>query len=281
MTLDWDGKIRMDPSSPNAMQRLIGLKERFDIAFACDTDHDRHGVVTRSAGLMPPNHYLTSAAHYLFSNRPKWSSTATIGKTVVTSMMLQKVAERLGRKIYETPVGFKWFVDGLVDGSLGFVCEESAGASLLRRDGSVWTTDKDGITLALLAGEITARAGKDPAQLYDDLTRELGNPAYERVDAPADAAQRQALSKLSGEQIKSATLAGEKIVSVLTKAPGNDAAIGGVKVVTASGWFAARPSGTESIYKIYAESLQGPEHLQLIFAEAQQIVGAALGPASR
>jgi phosphoglucomutase len=276
MTLDWDGRIRMDPSSPYAMQRLIALKERFDIAFACDTDHDRHGVVTRSAGLMPPNHYLTVAAHYLFSNRPQWSSRATIGKTVVTSMMLEKVAEQLGRKIYETPVGFKWFVDGLVDGSLGFVCEESAGASLLRRDGSVWTTDKDGITAALLAGEITARAGKDPAQLYTALTGELGNPAYERVDAPADAAQRQALSKLSGEQIKSATLAGEKIEAVLTKAPGNGASIGGVKVISASGWFAARPSGTESIYKIYAESLRGPEHLQQIFAEAQQIVGAAL-----
>jgi phosphoglucomutase len=276
MTLDWDGKIRMDPSSPNAMQRLIVLKDRFDIAFACDTDHDRHGVVTRSAGLMPPNHYLTAAAHYLFSNRPKWDPKATIAKTVVTSMMLDKVAAQLGRKIYETPVGFKWFVDGLVDGSLGFVCEESAGASLLRRDGSVWTTDKDGITLALLAGEITARLGKDPAALYADLTQQLGNPAYERVDAPADAAQRRALSKLSGEQIKSATLAGEKIDSVLTRAPGNNAAIGGVKVVTASGWFAARPSGTESIYKIYAESLQGPQHLQQIFAEAQQIVAAAL-----
>jgi phosphoglucomutase len=276
MTLDWDGKIRMDPSSPNAMQRLIGLKDRFDIAFACDTDHDRHGVVTRSAGLMPPNHYLTAAAHYLFSHRPKWSAEATIAKTVVTSMMLEKVAEQLGRKIFETPVGFKWFVDGLVDGSLGFVCEESAGASLLRRDGSVWTTDKDGIALALLAGEITAQLGKDPSQLYDDLTQKLGNPAYERVDAPADAAQRKALSKLSGEQIKSSTLAGEKIDAVLTKAPGNGAAIGGVKVVTASGWFAARPSGTESIYKIYAESLQGPQHLQQIFAEAQRIVSAAL-----
>jgi phosphoglucomutase len=276
MTLDWDGRIRMDPSSPNAMQRLIGLKERFDIAFACDTDHDRHGVVTRSAGLMPPNHYLTAAAQYLFSHRPQWSARATIAKTVVTSMMLDKVAAQLGRKIYETPVGFKWFVDGLVDGSLGFVCEESAGASLLRRDGSVWTTDKDGIALALLAGEITARTGKDPSQVYEDLTRTLGNPAYERVDAPADAAQRKALSKLSGEQISSATLAGEKIEAVLTRAPGNGAGIGGVKVVTASGWFAARPSGTESIYKIYAESLKGPEHLQQIFREAQQIVGAAL-----
>jgi phosphoglucomutase len=280
MTLDWDGKIRMDPSSPNAMQRLISLKERFDIAFACDTDHDRHGVVTRSAGLMPPNHYLTAAAHYLFTNRPKWNAKATVAKTVVTSMMLDKVAQQLGRKIYETPVGFKWFVDGLVDGSLGFVCEESAGASLLRHDGSVWTTDKDGITLALLAGEITARTGKDPSQLYSDLTAKLGDPAYERVDAPADAGQRKALSKLSGEQITSATLAGEKIESVLTKAPGNGAAIGGVKVVTASGWFAARPSGTESIYKIYAESVRGPEHLKQIFKEAEQIVGAALAAAA-
>jgi phosphoglucomutase len=281
MTLDWDGRIRMDPSSPNAMQRLISLKERFDIAFACDTDHDRHGVVTRSAGLMPPNHYLTAAAHYLFTNRPKWNANATVAKTVVTSMMLDKVAQQLGRKIYETPVGFKWFVDGLVDGSLGFVCEESAGASLLRQDGRVWTTDKDGIALALLAGEITARTGKDPSQLYDELTTKLGNPAYERVDAPADAAQRKALSKLSGEQITSATLAGEKIESVLTKAPGNNAAIGGVKVVTASGWFAARPSGTESIYKIYAESVRGPEHLKQIFKEAEQIVGAALAGAAK
>ena len=280
MTLDWDGRIRMDPSSPSAMQRLIGLKERFDIAFACDTDHDRHGVVTRSAGLMPPNHYLTAAAHFLFTNRPRWNAKATIAKTVVTSMMLDKVAQQLGRKIFETPVGFKWFVDGLVDGSLGFVCEESAGASLLRQDGSVWTTDKDGITLALLAGEITARTGKDPSQLYSELTAKLGDPAYERVDAPADAAQRKALSRLSGEQITSATLAGEKIESVLTKAPGNGAAIGGVKVVTASGWFAARPSGTESIYKIYAESVRGPEHLKQIFKEAEQIVGAALAAAA-
>jgi phosphoglucomutase len=281
MTLDWDGKIRMDPSSPNAMQRLISLKERFDIAFACDTDHDRHGVVTRSAGLMPPNHYLTAAAQYLFTNRPKWNAKATVAKTVVTSMMLDKVAQQLGRTIYETPVGFKWFVDGLVDGSLGFVCEESAGATLLRHDGSVWTTDKDGIALALLAGEITARSGKDPSQLYSDLTAKLGDPAYERVDAPADAAQRKALSKLSGEQITSATLAGEKIEAVLTKAPGNGAAIGGVKVVTASGWFAARPSGTESIYKIYAESVRGPEHLKQIFKEAEQIVGTALAGAAK
>ena len=280
MTLDWDGRIRMDPSSPNAMQRLISLKERFDIAFACDTDHDRHGIVTRSAGLMPPNHYLTAAAHYLFTNRPKWNPKATIAKTVVTSMMLDKVAQQLGRSVHETPVGFKWFVDGLVDGSLGFVCEESAGASLLRRDGSVWTTDKDGITLALLAAEITARTGKDPSQLYSDLTAKLGNPAYERVDAPADAAQRKALAGLSGEQITSATLAGERIEAVLTRAPGNNAAIGGVKVVTASGWFAARPSGTESIYKIYAESMRGPEHLKQIFKEAEQIVGAALAAAA-
>jgi phosphoglucomutase len=276
MTLDWDGRIRMDPSSQHAMQGLIGLRERFDIAFACDTDHDRHGIVTRSAGLMPANHYLAAAAHYLLGNRPRWSTTATVGKTVVTSLMLDRVAAKAGRKVFETPVGFKWFVDGLVGGSLGFVCEESAGASLLRRDGSVWTTDKDGIAAALLAGEITACAGKDPSQLYAEITRELGNPAYERVDAPANSEQRKALSKLSPEQVRSSSLAGDAITGILTKAPGNGAVIGGLKVVTANGWFAARPSGTEPIYKIYGESLQGPEHLQRIFAEAQQIVGAAL-----
>ena len=276
MTLDWDGKIRMDPSSQYAMQGLIHLRDRFDIAFACDTDHDRHGIVTRTAGLMPPNHYLAAAAHYLLGNRPQWSGSATVAKTVVTSVMLDRVTAKAGRKVFETPVGFKWFVDGLVGGSLGFVCEESAGASLLRRDGSVWTTDKDGIAAALLAGEITARAGKDPSQLYADLTGELGNPAYERVDAPASSEQRKALSKLSPEQVKSSTLAGDQITDILTKAPGNNAAIGGLKVATANGWFAARPSGTEPIYKIYGESLKGPEHLQQIFEEAQQIVGAAL-----
>ena len=279
MTVDWDGKIRMDPSSPYAMQGLIGLRDRFDIAFACDTDHDRHGIVTGSAGLMPPNHYLAAAAHYLLDNRPQWSRTATVAKTVVTSLMLDRVAARAGRKVFETPVGFKWFVDGLVGGSLGFVCEESAGATLLRRDGSVWTTDKDGIAAALLAGEITARTGKDPSQLYADITRTLGDPAYERIDAPADSAQRKALSKLSPEQIKSSTLAGDAITDILAKAPGNGAAIGGLKVATANGWFAARPSGTEPIYKIYGESLKGPEHLKRIFEEAQQIVGAALGAA--
>jgi phosphoglucomutase len=276
MSVDWDGKIRMDPSSPYAMAGLIGLRERFDIAFACDTDHDRHGIVTRSGGLMPANHYLAAAAHYLLGNRPQWSATATVGKTVVTSLMLDRVAARAGRQAFETPVGFKWFVDGLVDGRLGFVCEESAGATLLRRDGSVWTTDKDGIAAALLAGEITARAGKNPAQLYADLTQELGNPAYERIDAPATAQQRQALAKLSPEQVASSQLAGDPIEAKLTRAPGNGAGIGGLKVVTANGWFAARPSGTEPIYKIYGESLKGPAHLQQIFREAQQIVGAAL-----
>ena len=276
MTLDWDGKIRMDPSSPHAMQGLIGLRDRFDIAFACDTDHDRHGIVTRSAGLMPPNHYLAAAAYYLLGNRPQWNARATVAKTVVTSLMLERVAAKAGRKVFETPVGFKWFVDGLVDGSLGFVCEESAGATLLRRDGSVWTTDKDGIAAALLAGEITARTGKDPARLYADITAELGDPAYERVDAPADAAQRKALSKLSPSQVTSATLAGDPILDKLTTAPGNGAAIGGLKVVTANGWFAARPSGTEAIYKIYGESLKGPEHLKRIFEEAQKIVGEAI-----
>lgn len=276
MSVDWDGKIRMDPSSPHAMAGLISLRERFDIAFACDTDHDRHGIVTRSAGLMPPNHYLAVAAHYLLNNRPRWSAAATVAKTVVTSVMLDRVTAKAGRKIFETPVGFKWFVDGLVGGSLGFVCEESAGATLLRRDGSVWTTDKDGIAAALLAGEITARTGKDPSQLYLDLTRELGDPAYERIDAPADARLRKALSKLSPGQVASTTLAGDPIEARLTQAPGNGANIGGLKVVTANGWFAARPSGTEPIYKIYAESLKGAEHLQQIFSEARQIVDQAL-----
>jgi len=276
MTVDWDGRIRMDPSSPPAMQRLIALRTRFDVAFACDTDHDRHGIVTRTAGLMPPNHFLAAAASYLLRNRPGWPAKATVGKTVVTSLMLDRVAASMGRQAYETPVGFKWFVDGMFDGSLAFVCEESAGASFLRRDGGVWTTDKDGMIAALLAGEMTARTGRDPAEQYAALTRELGDPAYARVDAPADAAQRKALSKLSGEQVHSESLAGEKIESVLTKAPGNGAPIGGLKVTTASGWFAARPSGTESIYKVYAESLRGPAHLAQIQQEAQAIVAAAL-----
>ena len=276
MTLDWDGRIRMDPSSPYAMRSLIGLKDRFDVAFACDTDHDRHGIVTRSAGLLPPNHYLAVAIFYLFQHRPKWSKSAAVGKTLVSSLMIDRVAARLGRKLYEVPVGFKWFVDGLLDGSLGFGGEESAGASFLRTDGKVWTTDKDGIVAALLAAEITARMGRDPGEIYLELTREFGAPAFERVDAPATPAQKALLAKLSPQQVESTQLAGEKIQRILTQAPGNDAPIGGLKVVAENGWFAARPSGTEDIYKIYAESLRGADHLRRILAEAQTIVGAAL-----
>jgi len=276
MTVDWDGQIRMDPSSSYAMQSLIGLKDRFDIAFACDTDHDRHGIVTRNAGLLPPNHYLAVAIHYLFQHRPKWNKDATIGKTVVSSQMIDRVAAKLGRKLYEVPVGFKWFVDGLLDGSLGFGGEESAGASFLRRDGSVWTTDKDGIVPALLAAEITARMGRDPGEIYHELTREFGEPAYDRVEAPATPAQKEMLSKLSPRQVQITQLGGEKIERVLDRAPGNDAPIGGVKAVTASGWFAARPSGTEDIYKIYAESFRGEDHLRDILREAQAIVDRAL-----
>jgi len=277
MTLDWDGRIRMDPSSPFAMQGLIGLKDRFDVAFACDTDHDRHGIVTPSAGLLPPNHYLAVAISYLFQQRPKWSKSAAVGKTLVSSRMIDRVAARLGRKLYEVPVGFKWFVDGLLDGSLGFGGEESAGASFLRLDGSVWTTDKDGIVPALLSAEITARMGRDPGEIYLELTREFGEPVFERIDAPATPAQKALLSKLSPSQVKSKQLAGEKIQDILTQAPGNAAPIGGLKVVAESGWFAARPSGTEDIYKIYAESFRGADHLRRILAEAQAIVGAALG----
>ena len=276
MTLDWDGRIRMDPSSPYAMQSLIGLKDRYDIAFACDTDHDRHGIVTRSAGLLPPNHYLAVAIFYLFQHRPQWSRSAAVGKTLVSSLMIDRVAAKLGRKLYEVPVGFKWFVDGLLDGSLGFGGEESAGASFLRMDGKVWTTDKDGIVAALLSAEITARMGRDPGEIYLELAREFGAPVFERIDAPATPAQKALLAKLSPQQVKSTQLAGEKIQSILTRAPGNDAPIGGLKVVAENGWFAARPSGTEDIYKIYAESLRGAEHLRRILAEAQAIVGAAL-----
>jgi len=276
MTVDWDGRIRMDPSSPYAMQGLIGLKERFDVAFACDTDHDRHGIVTRNAGLLPPNHYLSVAVFYLFQHRPQWSKSAAVGKTLVSSRMIDRVAAKLGRKLYEVPVGFKWFVDGLLDGSLGFGGEESAGASFLRMDGKVWTTDKDGIVAALLAAEITARMGRDPGEIYLELTREFGAPVFERIDASATPAQKALLSKLSPQRVKSEQLAGEKIESILTQAPGNDAAIGGLKVVAENGWFAARPSGTEDIYKIYAESFRGGDHLRRILAEAQTIVGAAL-----
>ena len=276
MTVDWDGQIRMDPSSPYAMQRLIDIKDRFEIAWACDTDHDRHGIVTRSAGLLPPNHYLSVAIYYLFQHRPKWSKAAAVGKTLVSSQMIDRVAAKLDRKLYEVPVGFKWFVDGLLDGSLGFGGEESAGASFVRLDGSVWTTDKDGMIPALLAAEITARMGRDPGEIYSDLTREFGEPVYERVEAPATPEQKAVLEKLSPEQVKIKDLAGEKIQAILTKAPGNGAPIGGLKVVAESGWFAARPSGTENIYKIYAESFQGADHLHRILEEAQKIVSDTL-----
>jgi phosphoglucomutase len=276
MSLDWDGQIRMDPSSPYAMQRLIGLKDRFEIAFACDTDHDRHGIVTKSAGLLPPNHYLSVAIFYLFQHRPKWRRETGVGKTVVSSQMIDRVTAKLGRKLCEVPVGFKWFVDGLLDGSLGFGGEESAGASFVRVDGSVWTTDKDGIVPALLAAEITARMGRDPGEIYPELTREFGEPAYDRVEAPATPEQKELLAKLSPQQVKLTELAGEKIQTVLTQAPGNGAPIGGLKVIAEGGWFAARPSGTENIYKIYAESFRGADHLRRILEEAQAIVDEAV-----
>ncbi len=280
MTVDWDGRIRMDPSSPYAMQRLIGLKDRFDIAFACDTDHDRHGVVTRSAGLLQPNHYLSVAIDYLFRHRPGWRQDAAVGKTLVSSQMIDRVTARLGRRLYEVPVGFKWFVEGLLGGSLGFGGEESAGASFLRRDGSVWVTDKDGIVPALLSAEITARTGRDPGEIYQNLTREFGEPVYDRVEAAATPEQKKALARLSPEQVRFTDLAGEKIQTVLTRAPGNAAAIGGIKVIAESGWFAARPSGTENIYKIYGESFRGEEHLRRILEEAQTIVDEALKAAA-
>jgi phosphoglucomutase len=276
MTVDWDGQIRMDPSSPYAMQRLIGLKDRFAIAFACDTDHDRHGIVTKSTGLLPPNHYLSVAIFYLFQNRPKWGANAAVGKTVVSSQMIDRVTAKVGRRLYEVPVGFKWFVDGLLDGSLGFGGEESAGASFLRLDGSVWTTDKDGIVPALLSAEITARMGRDPGEIYRELTREFGEPVYDRVEAPATPQQKEILGKLSPQQVRSTDLAGEKVQAILTTAPGNGASIGGLKVAAENGWFAARPSGTEDIYKIYAESFRGADHLRLILEEAQTIVSDAL-----
>lgn len=277
MTLDWDGQIRMDPSSPFAMQSLIQLKDRFDVAFACDTDHDRHGIVTRSVGLMPPNHFLAVAINYLFQHRPNWRPEAAIGKTLVSSQMIDRVAKKLGRRLYEVPVGFKWFVDGLLDGSLGFGGEESAGASFSRLDGTVWSTDKDGLIPALLAAEITARQGRDPGEIYKALTIQFGEPAYTRIDAPATLDQKKKLSKLSADQIKIGELAGEKIKSIQTHAPGNGAALGGVKASTENGWFAARPSGTENVYKIYAESFQGSDHLARILKEAQTIVDDALG----
>jgi phosphoglucomutase len=277
MSVDWDGQIRMDPSSPYAMQRLIGMKDLFDLSFACDTDHDRHGIVTRSAGLLPPNHYLSVAIFYLFQNRPKWPKAAGAGKTVVSSQMIDRVAAKVGRRLVEVPVGFKWFVAGLLDGSLGFGGEESAGATILRMDGRVWTTDKDGIIPCLLAAEATARFGRDPGNIYQELTQEFGQPFYDRVEAPATREAKALLAKLSPAQFKSKELAGEKIEALLTKAPGNGAPIGGLKVVTKSGWFAARPSGTEDIYKIYAESFSGPDHLRRILAEAQTLVDQAIG----
>lgn len=276
MTVDWDGQIRMDPSSPYAMERLVGLKDEFEVAFGCDTDHDRHGIVTRSSGLLIPNHYLSVAIDYLFRNRPNWSKSAAVGKTLVSSQMIDRVTAKLGRNLYEVPVGFKWFVEGLIDGSLGFGGEESAGASFLRLDGSVWTTDKDGIIPALLAAEITARAGRDPGEIYQEITKEFGEPIYERIEAPATPEQKAVLQKLSPKQVKIKDLAGEKITAILTNAPGNDAQIGGLKVVTENGWFAARPSGTESIYKIYAESFLGEDHLHRIQEEAQTIVSKVI-----
>jgi phosphoglucomutase len=276
MTADWDGQIRMDPSSPYAMQRLLGLRDRFEVAFACDPDSDRHGIVTRSAGLMPPNHYLSVAVSYLFEHRPDWPKNAAIGKTVVTSTMLDRVAAKLARGVYEVPVGFKWFVGGLLDGALGFGGEESAGASFVRRAGGAWTTDKDGMVPALLAAEITAKLGRDPGEVYRELTQELGEPAYQRIDAPATPEQKRALSRLSADRVRLTDLAGEKITDVLTHAPGNGAAIGGLKVVAETGWFAARPSGTEDVYKVYAESFRGPEALNRIVADAQAIVADAL-----
>ncbi|MCB9710520.1 MAG: alpha-D-glucose phosphate-specific phosphoglucomutase [Nitrospiraceae bacterium] len=275
MNLDWDGKIRMDCSSPYAMAGLIALKDRFDIAFANDTDHDRHGIVTRSAGLMNPNHYLAVAISYLFTQRSGWRKDAAVGKTIVSSSMIDRVAAQLGRRLVEVPVGFKWFVDGLSDGSVGFGGEESAGASFLRRDGTVWTTDKDGIILDLLAAEMMAKTGRDPAQLYLDLTKELGMPIYERIDAPATSEQKAILKKLVPEQIQASELAGENIIGILSSAPGNGSAIGGLKVMTENGWFAARPSGTEDVYKIYAESFRGEPHLRQIQEEAQALITKA------
>ena len=272
MTVDWDGKIRMDCSSPFAMAGLVAMRDRFDLAFANDTDNDRHGIVTPSAGLLNPNHYLAAAIAFLFERREHWDRRAAVGKTVVSSSMIDRVTAKLGRQLVEVPVGFKWFVDGLRDGTLGFGGEESAGASFLRIDGGVWTTDKDGIIMGLLAAEMTAKTGRDPGELYQAITREFGTPVYERLDAPANARQKAVLAKLSPDQVQAAEFAGEKILATLTEAPGNHAPIGGLKVVTASGWFAARPSGTEEVYKIYAESFRGLDHLRLIQREAQALI---------
>ena len=276
MTVDWDGQIRMDPSSVYAMARMVGLKERFDVAFASDTDADRHGIVSRSHGLLDPNHYLSVAISYLFANRQQWSHSVAVGKTVVSSSMIDRVVKKLGRRLVEVPVGFKWFVEGLIDGSLGFGGEESSGATFLRRDGMVWTTDKDGLVPNLLAAEITARTGKDPGEHYQALTAEFGTSYYTRIDAPATPEQKALLEKLSPEAVATASLAGEPIINKLTRAPGNGAPIGGLKVVAGNGWFAARPSGTENIYKIYAESFKSQNHLDAIVSEAQEIVNDAL-----
>ncbi|TYL53330.1 phosphoglucomutase (alpha-D-glucose-1,6-bisphosphate-dependent) [Agromyces mariniharenae] len=277
MTLDWDGKIRMDPSSPSAMASVLANAEGYDILTGNDADADRHGIVTPDDGLMNPNHYLAVAIEYLYTHRPEWRSDAAIGKTLVSSSMIDRVAESLGRRLWEVPVGFKWFVPGLIDGSVAFGGEESAGASFLRKDGTVWTTDKDGILLCLLASEIRAVTGKSPSQLYAELVERFGDPAYQRTDAAATPAQKAALGRLDGDAIAATELAGEPITAKLSHAPGNDAAIGGVKVQTADAWFAARPSGTEDVYKIYAESFKGPEHLAVVQEEAKRVVDAALG----
>ncbi len=276
MTTDWDGRIRMDCSSPYAMASMIANKEKYDVAFAADTDHDRHGIVTRTTGLLNPNHYLSVCIQYLFTNRPHWSEKVGIGKTLVSSSIIDRVAKGLNRPMLEVPVGFKWFVDGLIDGTLGFVGEESAGATFLRRNGQVWTTDKDGLIPGLLAAEMTARTGKDPGELYSELTKKYGDPVYERIDAAATKDQKAKLAKLSPQQVTAKQLAGEPITAILTEAPGNHAAIGGLKVTTENGWFAARPSGTEDVYKIYAESFKGKDHLKQIQTEAQQLVTIAI-----
>jgi phosphoglucomutase len=276
MTTDWDGRIRMDCSSPYAMASMIANKQKYDVAFAADTDHDRHGIVTRTTGLLNPNHYLAVCIQYLFTHRPEWKSSVGIGKTLVSSSIIDRVAKGLNRPMLEVPVGFKWFVEGLIDGTLGFVGEESAGATFLRRNGQVWTTDKDGLIPGLLAAEMTARTGKDPGQLYAELTQKYGNPVYQRIDAAATKDQKAKLAKLSPQQVTAKQLAGEPITAILTEAPGNHAAIGGLKVTTENGWFAARPSGTEDVYKIYAESFKGESHLKQIQTEAQQLVTTAI-----
>jgi phosphoglucomutase len=279
MTVDWDGRIRMDPSSPHAMARLVELRDRFDVAFGNDTDADRHGIVTPGAGLLNPNHFLSVAVAYLFGGGRGWRDDVAVGKTLVSSGMLDRVAADLGRPLLEVPVGFKWFVDGLLSGDLGFGGEESAGASFLRRDGTVWTTDKDGIIACLLAAELTARTGRDPGEAYRDLAARFGNPVYRRIDAPATPGQKAALARLSPDRVTATELAGEPLTGILTTAPGNGAAIGGLKVSAAHGWFAARPSGTENVYKVYAESFIGEAHLERVIEEAQRLVGEALAGA--